>query len=177
MNAHAWTWRRRAPLRYAAARTEPVREAQGAADSETRMLEREIELVRDSYARLEEPLAFGRRFYAHLFAARPDVRRLFPADLDAQVRKLVDMLGAIVNALDEPARLHDQFATLGRRHAGYGVDEEDYDDVGAALLKALRESFGGAFTGELEAAWGEVYGELAEAMIAAQGERAGATVR
>ena len=139
------------------------------------MRTQQIELVRASYAQLENPLTFGRRFYALLFDARPDLRRLFPADIDAQVRKLIDMLGAIIVALDETQFLHRQFAALGQRHAGYGVSEDDYDDVGAALLKALRESFGGAFTPELEQAWGAVYGDLAEAMIAAQREAAART--
>lgn len=139
------------------------------------MRQQQIELVRESYARLENPLIFGRRFYARLFEARPEVRRLFPSDIDLQVRKLIDMLGAIIVALDETQFLHRQFVELGRRHAGYGVSEDDYDDVGAALLKALRESFGDAFTPELEQAWGTVYGDLAEAMIAAQREAAATT--
>ena len=166
MMPRAWAWRRRTTVRYAAASAAQVLSA--CCIAETTMRTRQIELVRDSYTQLENPLLFGRRFYARLFEARPDVRRLFPADIDGQVRKLIDMLGAIVGALDTPELLDRRFAELGRRHAGYGVSEDDYDDVGAALLKALRESFGGAFTSELEQAWGAVYGDLAEAMIAAQ---------
>lgn len=101
-----------------------------------------------------------------LFRLRRDARMLFPADLEAQVRKLADMLGWIVRGLHEPARLTREFAGLGRRHVGYGVREDDYDDVGAALLMALHERFGEAFTLELEQAWASVYGDLAEAMIA-----------
>ncbi|MBA8885816.1 hemoglobin-like flavoprotein [Dokdonella fugitiva] len=40
------------------------------------------------------------------------------------------------------------------------------DDVGAALLMALHEHFGDAFTPELEQAWATAYGDPAEAMIA-----------
>ncbi len=126
----------------------------------------DIRRVRDSHAAIGDPDEFGRRFYATLFRLRPDTRTLFPVDLDAQVRKLVDMLASIVRGLDAPARLAREFAELGRRHVGYGVREDDYDDVGAALLMALHEHFGDAFTPELEQAWATVYGDLAEAMIA-----------
>ncbi|MCQ4164886.1 globin domain-containing protein [Tahibacter harae] len=137
------------------------------------MHEPDIRRVRESHARLTDPLAFGTRFYALLFAQRPDARRLFPPDLDAQVRKLVDMLASIVGGLDAQARLQQEFAELGRRHAGYGVSEDDYDDVGSALLVTLREFLGDAFTPEVEEAWATLYGDLAEAMIAAGDERRG----
>lgn len=131
------------------------------------MHEPDIRRVRESHARLTDPRAFGTRFYAQLFAQRPDARRLFPQDLDAQVSKLVDMLASIVRGLDTQDSLQQEFAELGRRHAGYGVGEDDYDDVGSALLMTLRECLGEAFTPEVEEAWATLYGDLAEAMIAA----------
>lgn len=130
----------------------------------------DIRRVRDSFAAIGDLADFGRRFYATLFRLRPDARSLFPVDPDMQVRKLVDMLAAIVRALDDPAWIEREFSALGRRHAGYGVGEDDYDDVGAALLITLRERFGDAFTPALEQAWATFYGDLAEAMIAAEHE-------
>ncbi|NCT68359.1 MAG: hemin receptor [Rhodanobacteraceae bacterium] len=129
----------------------------------------DIRQLRDSFAAIRQAREdFGRRFYATLFRLRPDARRLFPADTDMQARKLADMLATIVRDLDDPARLEREFAALGRRHAEYGVSEDDYDDVGAALLMTLRESLGAAFTPALEQAWATLYGDLAEAMIAAE---------
>lgn len=136
------------------------------------MTQDDIRLVQGTFATIGDAAAFGRRFYAQLFRLRPDARPLFPADLDAQVRKLMDMLESIMRHLHEPELLVHEFAELGRRHAGYGVGEDDYDDVGAALLTALREHFGPAFTPAAEHAWGQVYGDLAESMIAAAGARA-----
>lgn len=126
----------------------------------------DIRRVRDSFAAIGDLGDFGRLFYATLFRLRPDTRTLFPVDLDGQVRKLVDMLASIVRALDAPEHLAREFAGLGRRHVGYGVREDDYDDVGAALLIALHQHFADGFTPELEEAWASAYGELAEAMIA-----------
>ena len=132
----------------------------------------DIELVRRSHAQLRDATAFGRRFYALLFELQPQARRLFPADMEAQVRKLTDMVDAIVRGLDRPEELRATFTALGQRHASYGVGEADYDDVGAALFKSLRETLGDAFTPEVEQAWGAVYGDMAEIMIAAQGDLA-----
>ena len=132
------------------------------------MTPQEISQVRDSYAQLGDTRAFAQRFYALLFERRPDARQLFPVNLDAQVQKLADMLQSIVDSLEFPDRLERQFAELGRRHAAYGVQEADYDDVGTALLKALRDRLGSRYTESVEQAWGKVYGDLAEAMIAAQ---------
>ncbi len=126
----------------------------------------DIRRVRDSHAAIGDSAEFGRRFYATLFRLRPDTRTLFPVDLDPQSRKLADMLASIVHGLEAPAQLTQECAELGRRHVGYGVREDDYDDVGAALLMTLHEHFGEAFTPELEQAWAAVYGDLAEAMIA-----------
>ena len=88
----------------------------------------DIELVRRSHAQLRDATAFGRRFYALLFELQPQARRLFPADMEAQVRKLTDMVDAIVGGLDRPEELRATFTALGQRHAGYGVGEADYDE-------------------------------------------------
>ncbi len=137
------------------------------------MREDDIRRVRDSFAALGDATHFGKRFYAVLFELRPHLRALFPSELDLQARKLMDMLGSIVRGLDTPSRLTVEFAELGRRHAGYGVNEDDYDDVGTALLKTLHEGLGDAFTPEVEQAWATVYGEMAEAMIAAENAELG----
>jgi hemoglobin-like flavoprotein len=127
-----------------------------------------IALVRSSVALIRPgPAALGPCFYDQLFALAPGARGLFPADLEEQAGKLVDMLGCIVAALDQPDELGRLFAAMGRRHVGYGAKEGHYDAVGAALLRALHQTLGPHWTPELGDAWAEVYGEMAEAMVAA----------
>lgn len=132
------------------------------------MTPQQIARVRDSFVRLEPRTAeVGRAFYATLFELNPAVRGLFPADIDAQARKLMEMLGSIVAGLHDPQQLHARFRDLGVRHQAYGVSEEHYDDVGAALLQSLRTALGPDFDADLEEAWATVYADLAEHMIAA----------
>jgi hemoglobin-like flavoprotein len=131
------------------------------------MTPEQIARVRTSFALIAPRAeAVGQVFYATLFRLNPTARALFAADIGPQVHKLMDMLGTIVRGLDRPQQLQLLFRDLGRRHVGYGVTEEQYDDVGAALLMALREALGADFGEDLEAAWATVYADLAETMIA-----------
>lgn len=117
-------------------------------------------------------------FYRRLFALDPALRRLFPADMAGQRRKLMAALALAVGALDRPAAILPALQALGRRHAGYGVEDRHYGVVGAALLMTLEAGLGAAFDAETEAAWRACYGLVAatmrEAARAREGEAAAA---
>jgi hemoglobin-like flavoprotein len=103
-------------------------------------------------------------FYGRLFEIDPVVRQMFPHDMTAQRRKLAQMLGAAVKGLDRLDQLVPVLEDLGRRHARYGVMEQQYDTVGAALLWTLEKGLGSGFTPELQDAWAAVYGVVATVM-------------
>lgn len=132
------------------------------------MNEHSIALVRESFD-LIEPIApqAGAMFYANLFAADPSLRPLFTGNLDDQGVKLMEVIGTAVAHLDQPELLMPVLDAMGRRHAGYGVREQHYDSVGAALLKTLYQGLGVAYNEEVEAAWIAVYGALATRMKSA----------
>jgi hemoglobin-like flavoprotein len=109
--------------------------------------------------------AFAEDFYNELFRRQPALRLLFPSDLAAQEKKLIDMLETAVALLGEPERLSRVLEESGRRHALYGVREQNYARVGEALLQALRAALGAAFDAETAAAWARVYGLMSETMI------------
>jgi len=67
------------------------------------------------------------------------------------------MLDLIVHWLDVPEKLVPVLKQLGVRHNGYGVQDEHYAKVGAALIGTLDEGLGDAFTPELRSAWTEAY--------------------
>ena len=111
-------------------------------------------------------------FYERLFAAAPAVRPLFKGDVTEQKRKLVQMLAYCVSKLDAPDELLPAVRALGKRHVGYGVTDQHYQLVGAALLSTLETGLGAAFTPEVKDAWTAVYNVLATTMI--EGTRAAA---
>lgn len=105
-------------------------------------------------------------FYNRLFELNPSLRRLFTIDIREQGRKLMQMLRVVIRGLDDLDNLLPALRFLGSKHAGYGVQDEDYETVGVALIWTLERGLGVAFTPLLKAAWIAVYRWLASAMLA-----------
>jgi methyl-accepting chemotaxis protein len=100
----------------------------------------------------------GAIFYRRLFEIDPNLRPMFSAaTMDDQIHKLVTMLDLVVHWLDVPERLVPVLKKLGERHTKYGVRDEHYEKVGAALLGTLEEGLGDRFTPELKGAWTEAF--------------------
>jgi hemoglobin-like flavoprotein len=128
----------------------------------------QVTLVKTSFASIGPVAdAVATRFYARLFALDPALRALFHTDMREQRYKLVQMLDAIVDALDRPALIAAEVAALGQRHASYGVVAEHYALVEEALLWALAQELGQRWTPEVAAAWRAVYTLVAGTMQAA----------
>jgi hemoglobin-like flavoprotein len=122
-------------------------------------------LVQTSFAQVR-PIADAAAalFYSRLFELDPKLRSLFKGDMEEQGRKLMEMLGLAVKGLDRPETLLPALTALGRRHAGYGVVEHDYETVGEALLWTLEQGLGPSFTPEVREAWTALYGFVADTM-------------
>ena len=102
--------------------------------------------------------AVGAIFYRRLFEIDPNLRSMFSAvTMDDQIHKLVTMLDLVIHWLDLPERLVPVLKKLGEQHATYGVKDEHYEKVGAALLGTLEEGLGDKFTPELRGAWTEAF--------------------
>lgn len=103
-------------------------------------------------------------FYARLFGQDPQLQPLFKGDMKEQGRKLMNMINFAVKGLTRIDAIVPGVQALGRRHAGYGVQDEHYETVGEALLWTLSKGLGPAFTGEIRDAWAAAYGVLANTM-------------
>ena len=103
-------------------------------------------------------------FYQRLFELDPSLEAMFRGSMIEQRRKLMHMLTAAVKGLDRLEQLVPVVQDLGRRHAAYGVAEDHYDTVGAALLWTLEMGLGAGFTAETREAWTAVYALLATTM-------------
>lgn len=125
-----------------------------------------IKLVQDSFAQVR-PIAddAAALFYKRLFEIDPELKALFSGDMKEQGQKLMKMLGMATNQLNDLDNLLPIVQSLGKRHVDYGVKEEDYDKVGAALLWTLEQGLGDGFTPQCRKAWTETYNLLATTMI------------
>jgi hemoglobin-like flavoprotein len=129
----------------------------------------QVMLVKSSWAQVA-PIAPAAAtvFYDRLFAVAPGVRGLFPDDMAEQKTKLMEMLGTVVDGLDDLDAIVPAARALGARHSGYGAQPEHYDVVGECLLWTLGQGLGEAFTPEVRDAWLTAYDTLAAVMIDAQ---------
>jgi truncated hemoglobin YjbI len=66
------------------------------------MTPEQIDLIRRSFDRIwPVRRKLAGLFYSRFFELAPDARRLFPDDMERQQLKLMDMIAAIVGALDK----------------------------------------------------------------------------
>lgn len=132
------------------------------------MTPQEVALVQASFAKVA-PISdkAGELFYGRLFEIAPQVRPMFPDDITEQRKKLMKMLGMVVNNLHQVEKIVPAAQDLGRRHVAYGAKPEHYPVVGEALLWTLETGLGPEFTPEVKSAWVAAYGTLSSVMIAA----------
>ncbi len=126
----------------------------------------QVELVQESFIKVV-PIAStaAEIFYNKLFEIDPELRALFTGDMRSQGRKLMSMIGAAVNGLNNIGTLLPIVQDLGRRHVEYGVKDEQYNTVATALLFTLETGLGADWNAELKDAWTAVYVLLSSVMI------------
>jgi nitric oxide dioxygenase len=117
---------------------------------------KQAQLLRRTFDRImAQGSIAGLIFYQKLFAASPELRRLFHTSVDVQTRKLMESLNYVVATLEDPNALIPVLAGLGRRHVTYGAQERHYDLVIEALLATFKVALGESFTAEVHKAWRE----------------------
>jgi hemoglobin-like flavoprotein len=75
------------------------------------------------------------------------------------------MLKLAVDNLARPAQLMPLLGDLGLRHVAYGVQRADFAPLGDALIAAVAELEGPAWTSETEGAWRTTYDAIVVGML------------
>jgi nitric oxide dioxygenase len=128
----------------------------------------QIELVQNTFTSvlsIKEQAA--ELFYNRLFELDPALRPLFKGNMKQQGQKLMKALATIVSGLTNLDSVVPMIQELGVRHLAYGVADDHYDTVGAALIWTLEQGLGEAFTDDVKAAWIEAYNLISSTMIEA----------
>lgn len=130
------------------------------------MTPEQIQLVRTTWeVAAADPDTLTTNFYAHLFAIDSGIARMFGGvDMASQKKKVAQALAVVVTALDDVDSLLPALSALGKRHVKYGVESRHFDAVGDALIWALRDSLGNAFTADVQHAWADAYAVVASVM-------------
>lgn len=126
----------------------------------------QIDLVQASFKRVV-PIAdqAAEIFYARLFEIAPEVKPFFKGDMKAQGKKLMTMLGVVVNGLRNLDSILPAARNLAIGHVNYGVEAAHYQPVGEALIYTLEQGLGDDFDDDTKAAWLQAYGLLSGFMI------------
>jgi hemoglobin-like flavoprotein len=133
------------------------------------LTKREITLIKKNWniIRKLNPATIGDVFYTKLFYDNPELRKMFPKNLEEQYKKLVDMLNIIIARLEKLDELKAEIVNMAKRHVNYGVKPEHYNMVGTALMWTLQKALGREWTDDARAAWINCYAVLSGTMIAA----------
>ncbi|MBM7088546.1 globin domain-containing protein [Streptomyces sp. NPDC012461] len=112
------------------------------------------------------------RFYAGMFAARPELLRdLFNRGNQAAGTQRQALAGSIAafatHLLEHPDERPDaMLQRIAHKHASLGITPEQYAIVHEHLFAAIADVLGEAVTPEVAAAWDEVYWLMANALVA-----------
>jgi hemoglobin-like flavoprotein len=129
------------------------------------MTPEQIELVQNSFAKIRPAASdVAKLFYNRLFQIAPQVRPMFPENMDDQGKKLMAVLGTAVQSLTNLPALVPVLEKLARNHLAYGVEEAHYDVVGEVLLWTLEQGLGDDFTEETREAWVQTYAIVSQTM-------------
>jgi hemoglobin-like flavoprotein len=130
------------------------------------MTPEQAKLVQQSFSRIV-PIADKAAviFYDRLFEIAPQVRSLFPSDMEEQRGKLMATLTAVIGGLTNLPLILPAASALARRHVSYGARAEHYPVVGAALLWTLEKGLGEGWTPDVADAWKAAYATLSGFMI------------
>jgi hemoglobin-like flavoprotein len=129
------------------------------------MTPREKQIVSESFPLIREmAIPVSLLFYGRLFDLDPSLRQLFKIDMKVQSKKLVAMLDAIVECIDDWERIVPVLRQLGKHHVTYGVKEQDYNTLCSALVWAFGQALQPGFDNEVRAAWTAVIRDVNEQM-------------
>ncbi len=129
------------------------------------MTPEQTKLVQDSFMILKRgPKDPAELFYKRLFEIAPQVRPLFPDDMDEQKIKFLMMLNSTILNLKNLDILVPTIRALGKRHIGYGVTIEQYGPVKNAFFWTLEEALGDWYSSDVRDAWIATYTALEATM-------------
>lgn len=128
------------------------------------MSDEQIRQVQASYTSLGARLPdLAAAFYGYLLNLEPGLGVVCAGDVSAQYA-LVATLDELVGVLHHWALAARYARSLAQGLARRGINGRHYTVIGVALLAALREQLGPAWTLDLQVAWARTYARVAEVM-------------
>ena len=118
-------------------------------------------------------VAITDHFYQRMFRLNPELKNIFNMANQANGRQQFALFSAITayaKNIDNLGVLSEVVERVAHKHTSFFIQPEHYDIVGHHLIETLRELAPDAFTPEVEQAWTEAYGALANIFINREGD-------
>lgn len=129
--------------------------------------EKQKQLIQKNWSYLQpKSLQIVERFYYELFKKFPGFQELFTGNAYRQSVKFSDMLGMMIQGLDNPSELETVLKESGNRHVEYGVKPAYYAPVGQILIESIQEASGDYWNQDIEDAWNALLEQVVSAMTA-----------
>lgn len=108
---------------------------------------------------------FCAQFYSNFLSMDPDLEKAFPS-LKHQDTAFAGVLTMAINNLEDLTAMEAYLNNLGKRHARVlGINPPQFELMGVALLRTIRDRFGVYCTFELEETWARLYSYLANSIL------------
>ena len=120
----------------------------------------QLELQASLHLLLKDEEHFSRIFYEKVFEKAPFLRRLFKSNMRDQGRLLTHMLSGIIYSLSRPEHLVMGLKKLGENHHRYGVKDEHYPIIKAAMVDTIPEVLGEYHTQQVNEAWSQALDQV-----------------
>ena len=131
------------------------------------MQQSDLNLFRDSLARVTARDGFLDSFYDHFTAQSQEVAGIFDhRDMDQLKKKLRGTLEMVSQVAEGEPGLDMYMEMLGRVHQRLKIERRHFDMWQAALLDTVA-SFDEAYTDRIGAAWSQVIGHVVELIFSA----------
>ncbi|WP_293577049.1 globin domain-containing protein [Phaeobacter sp.] len=92
-------------------------------------------------------------FYSKFFAACPDTRSMFPADMSQQEEKLLVSLTHIIEAVDHPEKLEMILRNQGKKHRDIEITDAHFDGFIVSFITALADTLEEEWNADACDAW------------------------
>jgi nitric oxide dioxygenase len=124
-----------------------------------------IAIVKSTIPLLENAgVAITNHFYQRMFSFNPELKDIFNMTNQHSGRQqfaLFSAIAAYAKNIDNLSVLTETVERVAHKHTSFFIQPAHYDLVGHHLIETLRELAPDAFTSEVEQAWTEAYGVLA----------------
>jgi nitric oxide dioxygenase len=113
-------------------------------------------------------VAITDHFYKRMFRLNPELKNIFNMANQANGRQqfaLFSAIAAYAKNIDNLSVLAQLVERVAHKHTSFFIQPQHYDIVGHHLIETLRELAPQDFTPEVEQAWSEAYGALANIFI------------